>query len=156
MESFTERQHFSSNLIYGFSIGMTILMVVLFRWTGEDPNPGLFASLLMVTVATWLLEISELKTEIDQRGVKVQFEPFHRQPHFISWDDVESVYIRTYSPLWEFGGWGLRFGLSGKAYIIGGDRGLQLILKDGRHLLLGTQKDSELAQFLKRYDLEKQ
>jgi len=156
MDIFTERQRFSAKLIYGFSLGMTVFLVVLFRWTGEEPNPGLFASLLMVALAAWLLEICELKTEINKEGIKVQLEPFHRKPQFIDWQDIESAYIRTYSPLWEFGGWGLRFGLSGKAYIISGNRGLQLILKDGRHLLIGTQKDLELEQFLKRYDLEKQ
>ena len=57
-----------------------------------------------------------------------------------------SVYTRTYSPMREYGGWGIRFGKSGKAYNIKGDEGLQLVFKNGKRLLIGSQKSQELAQ----------
>lgn len=156
MNTFKESQRFSTKLIYGFSIGMTVFLVVLFRLTENDPTPGLFVSLFIVSMITWLLELCELKTEIDQQGIRVKFEPFHRQPVFIRWEEIEYAYLRTYQPILEYGGWGVRQSFKGQAYNISGNRGLQIILKNGRYILIGTQKDLELEQYLRKHGLEKQ
>jgi hypothetical protein len=59
-------------------------------------------------------------------------------------------YVRKYKPLAEFGGWGLRFGVSGKAYNISGNKGLQLELTNNKKLLIGTQKPEELSEALNK------
>ena len=69
--------------------------------------------------------------------------------HF-SWAELEEIYVREYSPISEFGGWGWRFGMGGKAYNISGDQGIQLVFKNGKKLLIGTQKPVEAAEALKR------
>ena len=43
------------------------------------------------------------------------------------------------------GGWGFRWGSSGRAYNLRGNRGVQLTLADGGRLLLGSQRADELA-----------
>ena len=48
--------------------------------------------------------------------------------------DVAYAEARTYAPLREYGGWGIR-GLSRKrAYNVSGNRGVELSLVDGRKL----------------------
>jgi hypothetical protein len=64
--------------------------------------------------------------------------------------ELSKYEIRTYQPIREYGGWGIRYGSSGKAYNISGNTGMQLELKDGTRILLGTQKPEE---FLKAVDL---
>lgn len=55
---------------------------------------------------------------------------------------------RTYSPLGDYGGWGIR-GLPGNlAYNVWGKAGLQLIFQSGNRLLLGTQQPQVLRQVL--------
>lgn len=52
---------------------------------------------------------------------------------------------RTYSPLGDYGGWGLPGNL---AYNVWGPHGLQLVFRSGNQLLLGTQRPAELLAVL--------
>lgn len=51
-----------------------------------------------------------------------------------------------YNAAGEYGGYGVRSGPRGQAYIASGDQALQLELKDGRKLLVGSQRSQELAR----------
>ena len=51
----------------------------------------------------------------------------------------------TYSPLAEYGGWGIKWGRSGLALNARGDRGVRLTLTDGRRVLVGSQRPEELG-----------
>ena len=63
---------------------------------------------------------------------------------------IAKAYVRTYSPLGEYGGWGLRYSLSGNgmAYNVSGNKGLQLELSNGKKVLFSTNKLEELELFL--------
>jgi len=89
-----------------------------------------------------LFLIIKLETRIDETGVYYQFFPFHFKLKRIGWDELKAVEVRKYSPIMEYGGWGIR-GLSrksrkGMAFNVSGNMGIQLVLKDGGKLLLGT------------------
>jgi hypothetical protein len=92
-----------------------------------------------------LLWSARLVIQVGQRGLTVRFAPFHRRPRNIDFDDVLSVEAVTYSALREHGGWGLRFTRHGRAYTVKGNRGVRLDFRDGRHLLIGSQRPDELA-----------
>jgi hypothetical protein len=98
----------------------------------------------------------KLSTRIDEEGIQYQFYPFHFSMKKISWDKIEKVAVRTYLPMSEFGGWGLRGGFffnkcKEKAVNISGNIGIKLILKSGKKLLIGTQKESEAKSVLETY-----
>ncbi|MHC4187375.1 MAG: hypothetical protein ACYSRQ_04200 [Planctomycetota bacterium] len=63
-------------------------------------------------------------------------------------EDLKECYIRTYRPIKEYGGWGIRYGFgeSGKAYNVKGNQGLQLVFENGKRLLIGTQKPKRLLE----------
>jgi hypothetical protein len=76
--------------------------------------------------------------------------PFQFKYNEISWNDVLTIEVRKYKPIREYGGWGYRFSFkNGKAYNISGNMGLQIVLKNGDKILIGTQKPDELMEFLK-------
>ena len=60
--------------------------------------------------------------------------------------------MRTYKPIVEYGGWGLRSGVfgSGQAFNVYGNIGLQLELKNRKKLLIGTQKKYEIEKALEQ------
>lgn len=60
-------------------------------------------------------------------------------------------FVREYKPILEYGGYGIRYSFSGKAYNVRGKMGLQLKFKDGGKLLIGTQKMEEMEDILKRW-----
>ena len=65
---------------------------------------------------------------------------------------IATYYVRQYSPLLEYGGWGMRFGIFGKgnAWNISGDKGLQLVFTNQKKLLIGTNQPEKLAAILEK------
>jgi hypothetical protein len=59
---------------------------------------------------------------------------------------VKSHEVITYSPLRDYGGWGIRYGSKGKAYNVSGNRGVRLELSNGKRLLFGSQRPEELSE----------
>lgn len=84
-----------------------------------------------------------LVVEVHPDTVVIRYAPLTTRA--IPLRDIATVDARTYQPLREFGGWGIR-GWGGRiAYNISGDRGVELTLVDGRRVLLGSQRADELA-----------
>ena len=96
---------------------------------------------LAVLVLLWL---SKLLTEVRGDGLYVRFFPFHRRFRKIPLEKVVSFRALTYRPIWEYGGWGLRWRPGGRAYNVRGRRGVRLEFENGKHLLIGSQRAEEL------------
>jgi hypothetical protein len=65
--------------------------------------------------------------------------------------------VRTYRRILEYGGWGIRYALTGGgwAYNISGNRGVQLVFTGGKRLLIGAQHSEELATALEQASAQK-
>lgn len=112
--------------------------------------------LLLLMALLWVMWVSKLVTEIRADGVYLQYVPFHRHLVAYKWADVANMKTRQYKPLREYGGWGLRlspFG-GGTAYNVSGNQGLQLELKNGKRVLIGTQRRAELDAALGHIKLD--
>ncbi|HYD22898.1 MAG TPA: hypothetical protein VEB40_15550 [Flavipsychrobacter sp.] len=91
----------------------------------------------------------KLSTRVDSSGVSFRFFPIQLKETTIFWDEIEKVDVRTYKPIREFGGWGWRHSFkNGRAFNVSGNWGLQLVLKTGKKVLVGTQKADELRSVL--------
>lgn len=117
---------------------------------GDRPmsNAGLLisAALSFIITAgiTLLFYTLKLITEVDAEGVHIRFFPLTSK--HIRFDDIRSCNARTYRPIREYGGWGIRFNREGRAYNVSGDAGVQLELTKGRPLLIGSQRAEALAR----------
>ena len=102
----------------------------------------------MVAMA-FLLAVAALVTEVRDDGLHVRFRGlFVRRT--ISFADVTACEPRKYSPIWEYGGWGVRWTpWRGRAYNARGHRGVQLTLSRGKRLLIGSQRPDDLAQAIR-------
>ncbi|MCF6180851.1 hypothetical protein [Lutibacter sp.] len=110
-------------------------------------------TIIIFLVIIFLLKI-KLITKIDERGIHYQFFPINLNLKCISWETINSCSIRKYNAITEYGGWGLRFSFRkniGRAFTTKGAIGLQLVLKNGKRLLIGTQKRYELEKTLLNY-----
>ncbi len=119
---------------------------------GEYPSDTIsfiIGALIPLTVIILFL-IIRLETEITEEGIVYKFFPFHIKPRIARWEFIDKSYVRTYSPIFEYGGWGIRLGIFGygRALNISGDKGLQLVFSNGKKLLIGTQRPEELQQAL--------
>lgn len=146
---FTERQQFGQPLLWLlvlFSAGMTwyaaYAQFVAGRPFGMNPAPDMVLLFVVVLVGIGvplLFRMTRLETTVARDGIRVRLFPFHLRERFYRWEHLSSVTARRYSPILEYGGWGWRFGPGGTAYNISGRSGVQLVLRSGSRVLIGTQ-----------------
>jgi len=91
-----------------------------------------------------------LETEVRGDGVHVRFFPFHLSFRKIPLENVVKVEARTYRPIREYGGWGIRWARRGKAYNMSGHVGVRVDYANGRHVLIGSRTAEELADAIDR------
>lgn len=127
---------------------------------GDKPmsDSQLITATFFTIILTLLFTSIRLETIIKNDGIYVRFFPLHLKFKHYSWERLTKSYIRQYSAISEYGGWGLRIGIFGKgnAYNVSGDDGLQLEFTDKKKLLIGTKKPDDLTQILQKIGQLKQ
>jgi len=106
-----------------------------------------------VPIAVAALFVSmRFETKVRSDGLYVRYYPFHIHFRKFSADDLSECYARQYKPIREYGGWGIRCGLfgKGKAYNVTGNMGVQLVFKNGKRLLIGSQKADKLGEAIRQ------
>lgn len=160
MKIFTEKQQFNQWWLYVIFGASLLAMVIPVALNSEEmfkdkvAKIALSITFLLILVAVFIIRIITLHTRIDEKGIHYRFTPFHRKQYLVSWNEVNNVYVRKYNAISEYGGWGYRgFSLrsSGRAYNVKGNRGIQIEFKNGKKLLLGTQKEVEAQRILNIY-----
>jgi hypothetical protein len=161
---FKEEQRFNQwwiwlLLIFSFAVSVIPIWYGLFQQihTGKPwgDNPASNTGLLIIAIFTTLLMTGILlifKTtcfyiEIRESGIYFRFPPLARKWRIISKDEIERYTVGKYNPIGEYGGWGVRrsYGKYGRAYNVSGNFGLRLYLKNGKVLLLGTQRTQAIS-----------
>jgi hypothetical protein len=146
--SFIESQKVKQAWIIVLMITVTIFSII--NYVQMPASFSSIAPLVIIFVANLILIALKLNTRINKQGIYFQLFPFQFKYNEISWNDVLTIEVRKYKPIREYGGWGYRFSFkNGKAYNISGNMGLQIVLKNGDKILIGTQKPDELMEFLK-------
>ena len=151
---FSETQHFSK-WIFILVIAIAVFAVT-FNLIVTDKNPGsslyeddmisiVMLSFFLPISLTALIFLMKLQTTIYPDCICIRFFPLWNRK--IGFDQIMQCYAREYKPILEYGGWGIRGSFSkGKAYNARGNKGVQLILKNGKKILIGSQKHDELAE----------
>jgi len=128
-----------------------IQQIVLGRPVGEEPIPDWLAWVLTIVFGLGFPAFAatvRLITEVRPGELSVRLYPF--RPTVIKLAQVASAEWREYSPLREYGGWGIRVSRrSGRAYNASGVQGIQLVMKDGQRILIGTQSPEGLLSALR-------
>lgn len=155
---FAEKQYFRQWWILIAIIPAPVIIIVaiiqqmvLGKPFGNNPAPDsvLIITALVVILPSLLFFLVRLETKIDETGIYYRLFPFHLKKRRIGWNEISEAYIRKYNPIGEYGGWGLKGGRkSGKAINVSGNMGMQLILKDGKKLLIGTSQPEQLRYIL--------
>jgi hypothetical protein len=91
-----------------------------------------------------------METKVLAEEIQIRFG--RRNRYRIPLRNVVRAYARAYSPIHEYGGWGMRTGDRGwgKAFNMRGNEGVQLVLRSGQRLLIGSQRPDELAAAIQR------
>jgi hypothetical protein len=141
---FEERQRLIPRPL-GLGLLAAAVAVVAVSWVQfHGPLPARIQWSLLLPVATVALTVAtELRVTVGPSQVRLRFFPFATRT--IARADIARWEARTYRPIREYGGWGLRLSRRGRAYSISGNRGVELTLTDGRRVMIGSRRPEELA-----------
>lgn len=157
MRIFKEEQRFTQTwLIVIIVISLIVPLAIILKEIDKLSTSEIIISIGTIILASGLIFLFKLTTRIDEKGIHYKFFPFHLKFKTVVWNDIENAYIRTYDAISEYGGWGIRGGAlwykaKSKAINISGNIGIQLELKDGKKLLIGTNKKEQAQDVLSTY-----
>ena len=154
---FEETQTFRNTWTWYLIIGITVFAVggsiVMALMSGKSEG---FVGSTIATLVTFavlaMLGAAKLHVAIDSNTIYYRFPPFVNSEKSIHRDDLEEIYVRKYKALLEYGGYGYRFRFrSGRALNVAGNNGLQLILKNGKKILIGTQRPELMESAVRKF-----
>jgi len=125
-----------------------VQQVLLSKPFGTNPAPDVAVVVIWAVFGLAfpvLILAVNLRTEVRDDAVRLRFFPLWSRA--IAIGDIQECKPRTYHPIGEYWGWGIRWTPGhGWCYTIKGNRGVQLTLADGKRLLIGSNRPEELAK----------
>lgn len=159
---FEETQRFTQWWIRGIIIGILLIFLISIYVQIVNDNPvgtkplsdmGLVVMTFFMVLFMILFYSFHLKTKITKDKIYFKFFPFHSTDKAYLISDIQNMEVVKYSPILEYGGWGIRGFGNNKAFNVKGNKGLRILFKDGSKRLIGTQKPEELKNVISKLDL---
>jgi len=146
---FKEEQKFPL-WIYLLTLMPAIIMVGLsvsfYLENNSEAIKGLAFGFIAIIAINLLIYVAKLKTKIDYEGIHIKFAPLTNRK--ILWKDIEKAEIVKYG----FVGYGWRLSFKyGRVYNTKGNKGLFIITKNKKKILIGTQQPEKLKIIVENY-----
>jgi hypothetical protein len=149
---FKETQRFTQKSIWLLLVFVT--GVVLFSAYMKELNfSDIMIPMGIIGLVFVLFLLLTLKITIDSESLSFSYFPFVRKRKF-NFSEIESLELKEYNSLWEYGGWGLRYNFDSWAYNTGGKFGFMVKTKD-KKFLLGTHKPEEAQKAIAMFEAYK-
>ena len=160
---YSEKQRFRQWWLWLLILIVSLIGPIVFLWAifqqvimespiGNNPTSdlvliilGLFFGIGFGIGIPLLMYTTGLDTEVKEYGVCIRFRPFHRKWVVFCFESIQIAEALTYSPVKDYGGWGIRYGRKGKAYNVSGNKGVLLTLKDRKNVLIGSKNHEALC-----------
>ena len=120
---------------------------------GDNPMPdGILIALSIFVLAVIVFIIAlKLSTEIDKYEIRLRYFPLFSKR--FKWEDIKKAEVINYGFV---GGWGIRLWTKyGTVYNVRGNKGLAIELLNGKRVVIGTQKEAELKEVIKKVNEQK-
>lgn len=149
---FTENQRFNQWWLWVLIAVITIIPVIDFykKFTNNTVSKETIFGFIVFSLSILFLSIIKLKTTITSKTIQIAFFPL-----IIKNIDINSIKSMNVINYGFVGGWGIRlFTKYGTVYNVKGKMGLHIQLKNGKQLIIGTQKPTELSKILSQLNLQ--
>ncbi|MDQ7823625.1 MAG: hypothetical protein RDV48_12570 [Candidatus Eremiobacteraeota bacterium] len=165
---YRETQHFHGLFYLFFAIPLVLFvftfcsielrLIALPPGTEPIPYAWLLLAILIPTYVTIFFMVNKMVIEVNDRSLVIQFGMTSLMRKEIPLSQVVSAEVVAYSPLWNFGGWGIRLGTfngeSTGCYTMRGKEGVLLTLSEKTkvfvlkvsRILIGSGRAAELAE----------
>ena len=122
--------------------------IELRRWV---PRWAIGVTTLLFGGLLFLMMSIKLYVRVDEDGVRYRYFPMQWEKELIPWEEIDIAYCRVHYAEIEYGNWGIAGNEQDKAYTMPGHLGLQLILRDGRRILISISEFEALKRVLRIY-----
>ena len=119
---------------------------------GTNPGPNWLVWLLWLVFGigfpvAWFS--AKMMVELTPDQLSIRYVPLTSRD--VPLNDIKQFEAREYSPIKEYGGWGVRRrGKNRRAYNVSGNQGVELELHSGEKIMIGSQKSQALALALEQ------
>ena len=90
-----------------------------------------------------------LSAQVTEAGISLRWGPVGWIRKFIPFETITKAEAVTYSPLMEFGGWGIRMRGKKRAWTVRGNRAVRMELTDGKVFYLGSDRPERFAEWIR-------
>lgn len=136
-------------VLFFVTVGIQLWIIASGGWQAQTLQwVGLGMSIVLIGGVSVLMYISRAETKVCADGLHTRFYPLESEK-IIPWQEIANARSATIRPIRDCGGWGLRFGPKGKAYIVSGAAAVIVSLKSGKYITLGTQQQSVLEEAIR-------
>lgn len=144
---FQENQRFNQWWVWLLLTVISAAPVLIFykKITSNTADSGSLSAVIVLFLVIALFVILRMKTTVTDQNIQLVYFPFVWKTFNLS--DIETMQVINYGFV---GGWGIRFGtIYGTVYNVRANKGLHIKLKNGKQLVIGTQKTNELEKVIK-------
>ncbi len=152
---YKEEQRFTQWFIWALLVGLVCIplygivrQIILKEPFGNNPmsDGGLILFLAGTLVFCYFFWSIRLRTTVTRDYIHIHYPPLANKK--IPWNQVSRVEIVQYSP-WI--GYGMRLMTAyGTVYNTKGNKGLLLFLKEGKKLMIGTQRPRQIEEVVRK------
>ena len=158
--TFTETQKFNKwwmYLLFSLPFLITSISYILVQYGiiepkgGEKSPPEIIIILIFsLLILIWGVSV-RLKTTINEHGINAYFIGIPFCNKNFTWDEIQTIKVVEYSPLMDYGGWGVRMGGNGWCYNVSGKIGIKFTRTSRKAFLIGTQQKEEAEKIINHY-----
>lgn len=138
-------------VIVGFVWHVFIQQIIFGNPFGNNPAPDAVLWIIWILFGIGMplfMHSMKLTVEVRTKGIMIRFFPLNSK--FVPFEGIETYEARKYNPILDYGGWGMRWGREGTAYNVSGNRGVQLELNNGKHIMIGSQNPERLVEMIRK------
>ncbi len=122
-------------------IPLLMVVIAVFAWT-EVPWLSILIAIVGIALA---LVYGGFRTSVTRDRITVRMGMLGLRLLNLKTANIISVDVLEFSPLRDFGGYGIRFNKEMKAYFLKGNRGVKLTTTSGKKYLIGSDHAERLA-----------
>lgn len=155
---FIEVQKYRAKWFWALNIGLLIFIGYLFikhvvlghPFQGEEaPATDFTVKLITILAVIVVFLLLKLTTRADDTGLHYQLFPLHFKPKTLLWEEIEGCQLTDIADARGFSAWGLSFiGKKNPSYILVGSKAVEITLRSGKKLLLGSPRAEELVEII--------
>ena len=156
MSYFREVQPLRQQRLFVVILSVVAVIVLLSLLSSGASTPlGAVIALGSLGLVAALILAASLETTVDRDVITLAFH-FLWPKRRIRISEVRKAEATKYSPLLDYGGYGVRLGFRGWAFNVRGDEGVFVETNDGSRLMIGSQRPRELEAAIERAKRERE